>query len=168
MQERLIISLEEWPEEGRQFKGELDGVLFDVSGEEIRSCGNLRYDLDADLFGTELVLRGTLAATFRFICARCLAEFDDEIVLEGLSLSVDVQNRSSIDVTDLLREELVLELPQYPKCAQAGLECQINEQNHHFGLDKEGKQAVESPTPSGKSVWDALDGLGSSSNPHSL
>lgn len=160
MQERLIISLEEWPEEGRSFEGELDGSLFDIGGEEIKNCGNLRYHLDADLFGSELVLRGSLAALFRFICARCLTEFDDEIVLDGLSLSIDVQNRSSVDVTDLLREELVLELPQYPKCAQAGLECQINEENLQFGLDKEGEQAVESPTPSGKSVWDALDGLG--------
>lgn len=160
MQERLIISLEEWPEEGHRFEGELNGSLFDIDGEEIKRCGNLRYNLDADLFGTELVLRGSLAAVFRFVCARCLAEFDDEIALEGLSLSVDVQNRSSVDVTDLLREELVLELPQYLKCTQAGLECQINKENLHFGLDKEGRQAVESPTPSGRSVWDALDGLG--------
>lgn len=159
MQERLIISLEDWPEEGRRLEGELDGALFDIDGEEIRRSGNLRYCLDADIFGTELVLRGSLSALFRFICARCLTEFDDEIVLDGLSLSVDVQNRSSVDVTDLLREELVLELPQYPKCAAAGLDCQINEENLHFGLDKEGEQAVESPTPSGKSVWDALDGL---------
>ncbi len=160
MQERLIISLEDWPEGGRHLEGELDGALFDLDGEEIKRCGNLRYNLDADLFGRELVLRGSIAAVFRFVCSRCLAEFDREMALDAIALSIDAGTHNAVDVTDALREELVLELPQYPKCADADLECQINEENLHFGLDKEGEQAVESPTPSGKSVWDALDGLG--------
>lgn len=159
MQNRLIISLEDWPEEGRHLEGELDSTLFDIHGEEIVRCGNLRYNLDAELFGSELLLRGELGADFRFVCARCLAEFDDRITLEGVNISVETANKTSVDVTDALREELVIELPQYPKCEQAGLECQIIEENLHFGLDKEGEQDVESPTPSGNSVWDALDGL---------
>lgn len=159
MQERLIISLEDWPEGGRHLEGELDSSLFDIHGDEVVGCGNLRYRLDADLFGTELLLRGELSADFRFVCARCLAEFDDTITLDDASLSIETAHKTSIDVTDALREELVIELPQYPKCAQAGTDCQINEENLHFGLDKEGKQDVESPTPSGNSVWDALDGL---------
>lgn len=159
MSDRLILSLENWSSEGRCLSGELDSCIFGVENEDVKACGNLLYDLDAQLFDHELLLTGTISAVFRLQCARCLKEFDYELRADALSLSFDVADELQIDVTDALREELVIELPSYPKCEISGQECQINDENLHFGLDKEVEAGVESPTPGGRSVWDALDRL---------
>lgn len=159
MCDRLILSLENWPNGGRHLVGNLDGSVFGVENEDVKSCGNMYYDLDAQLFDHELLLAGTISAVFRMQCARCLKEFDYELRIDGLNLSFDTGNELHLDVTDALREELVIELPSYPKCEISGKECQINDENLHFGLDKETDSGVESPTPGGRSVWDALDRL---------
>ena len=157
MQDRLIISLEEFPEEGRRLHGELDGSVFDIDTEALRSIGPLVYDLEAQLYDTELMLRGCISAEFSLRCDRCLHYFDYEVVVDDFTLSEDVKGKLSFDATDLLREEVVLALPSYPKCEISDLECEINDNFGDFRLDKDPTLGVDSATPSGNSVWDALD-----------
>ena len=157
MQARVIIPLEEFPEEGLFVEGEADGALFGIDNTGAQSVSPLSYSLEAQLYETELVLRGRVAATFRLRCDRCLREFDYEVELSELTISVDVKGKAAADVTEELREEVLLELPGYPKCEISGLECEINDTFCDFRLDKDPHSGVNSATPSGKSVWDALD-----------
>ncbi len=157
MQSRLIISLEEFPEEGRRLCGELDGALFGIDDDFLRSTGPLEYELEAHLYDTELMLRGRASAPFRLRCNRCLEEFDYEAEIEDVILTEDVKGKLEVDLTEQLREELVLCLPDYPKCELVGEECKINASFGDFRLDKDPQMGVDSATPSGESVWDALD-----------
>lgn len=159
MQKSLIISLEEFPEEGVRLSGELDGALFDIDSEAVRSTGPLSYELEAQLFDTELVVHGRVSAPFSLRCDRCLAHFDYTVELPALALSYEVKGKLSADITEDLREELILALPAYPKCELSGLECEINDILGDFRLDKNPDSGVDSATPSGESVWDALDRL---------
>ncbi len=159
METRFVISLEEFPEEGRHVEGELDGAIFGIDGADLRCTGPLSYEFDAQLYETELVLRGSAGAPFRLRCVRCLQEFDYELVVEDITLSADVKGKLSVDLTDELREELVLELPAYPKCELVEEECKINDSFGDFRLAKDPLPGVDSATPSGESVWDALDSL---------
>ena len=79
------------------------------------------------------------------------------VELEDLALSFDVKGKAELDITEELREEVLLELPGYPKCEISGLECKINDTIGDFRLDKDPQTGVECPAPSGQSVWDALD-----------
>ena len=157
MQERVIIPLEEFPEEGLFVEGEADGALFGIDNTGAQSVGPLSYSLEAQLYETELVLRGSISATFRMRCDRCLREFDYTVDIEELTISCDVRGKVVADVTEDLREEILLELPGYPKCEISGLECKINDTIGDFRLDKDPHSGVNSATPSGNSVWDALD-----------
>jgi uncharacterized protein len=157
MQMNLTISLEEFPETGRILRGELDPAVFGIDSDSLRSTGPLSYELEAQLFETELVLRGSISAPFELRCDRCLALFPYTVELPGLALSYDVKGKLAIDITDDLREEVILALPSYPKCEISGLECEINDTFGDFRLDKEPQSGVDSATPSGESVWDALD-----------
>ncbi len=157
MQARVTIPLEEFPEEGLVVQGEADGALFGTDDTGAASVGPLSYRLEAQLFETELVLRGRVAAPFRLRCDRCLREFEYTVVVEELAISCDVRGKAVADVTEELREEVLLELPGYPKCEISGLECEINDTICDFRLDKDPHSGVNSATPSGKSVWDALD-----------
>ncbi len=160
METRLLISLEEFPEEGLRLCGELDGALFGIDDADLQCTGALRYDFEAQLYDeSELVLRGRASAPFRLRCVRCLAEFDYELELEELTLSAEVKGKLVADLTEALREELVLELPAYPKCELVGGECEINDSFGDFRLAKDPLSGVDSATPSGESVWDALDNI---------
>ncbi len=157
METRFVISLEEFPEEGLHLVGEVDGAIFGIDDADLRCTGPLSYDVEVQLYDTELVLRGCVSAPFRLRCVRCLEEFDYELEIDDLTLSADVKGKLAIDLTEELREELVLELPAYPKCELMGEECKINDSFSDFRLDKDPQPGVDSATPSGESVWDALD-----------
>ena len=159
MQTNLIISLEEFPEEGRFLSGELDASIFGIDCESLRSTGPLSYELEVQLFETELMVRGSICAPFELRCDRCLALFPYTVELDDLTFSYDVKGKLALDITEDLREEVVLALPSYPKCEISDLECEINDTFGDFRLDKDPQPGVNSATPSGESVWDALDSL---------
>ena len=157
MQMNLTIPLEEFPEEGLYLSGEIDAAVFGIDGGGLRSTGPLCYELEAQLFETELMVRGRIWADFELRCDRCLTEFPYTVELEGLAFSYDVKGKLAQDITEDLREEVVLALPSYPKCEISGLECEINDTFGDFRLDKDPHSGVDSATPSGESVWDTLD-----------
>ena len=157
MQDRLIISLEEFPEEGLHLRGELNSSVFDIDTEALRCTGPLVYDLEVRLFDTELMLRGTLSAAFSLRCDRCLQYFDYVVTVDDFTLSEEVKGKIAFNATEFVREDIILELPAYPKCELADRECEINDTFGDFRLDKDPQSGVDSATPSGESVWDALD-----------
>ncbi len=157
MEQRLLISLEDFPPAGRHISGEIDGAIFGFDNDEIQSIGPLYYDLDVQLFETELLATGYISAPFRFRCGRCLEQFDHTMECENLSVSEDCTDKLMVDLTEQLREELVLDIPTYPKCELSGQECEINSQFSDFSLDNDPQSGVESATPSSNSVWDALN-----------
>ena len=157
MQMNLIISLEEFPEEGRFLSGELDAAVFGIDCEALRSTGPLAYELEVQLFETELMVRGSITAPFELRCDRCLSQFPYTVELDDLTFSYDVKGKLALDITEDLREEVVLALPSYPKCEISGLECEINDTFGDFRLDKDPQTGVDSAAPSSESVWDALD-----------
>jgi len=157
MKTQLIISLEDFPETGRRLKGELSGSVFGIDDTGAVSCGPLCYELEARLYDTELVVRGCASAPFRLRCDRCLREFEYEVEAVDFAFSFDVQGQLEQDITQELREEVILGLPSYPKCELIGQECEINDTFGDFRLDKDPHSGVNSATPSGQSVWDALD-----------
>ena len=122
-------------------QGEADGALFGTDDTGAVSVGALSYRLEAQLFETELVLRGTVSAPFRLRCDRCLREFEYTVTVDELTISCDVRGKAEVDITEELREEVLLELPGYPKCEISGLECEINDTFCDFRLEKTGGKA---------------------------
>lgn len=145
--------------DGLHMEGEADGSLFGIDDTGACSVSPLFYSLEAQLYEHELVVQGSLHATFRLRCDRCLEEFDYEVNLPHVSLSCDVKGMDGADVTEALREEVILALPAYPKCELSGQECKLNDIIGDFRLDKNPQPGVDCATLSGKSVWDALDKL---------
>ena len=157
---KLCIELDHLPEEGKDFSGELDSSVFGVDNDEIKSVGPLVYDIHVKRFEGELFLQGTLSAEFEFRCVRCLDVFRRTVVVDDFAASVEIDSKAVIDVTDLLREEIVLEFPAYPNCSESDEEKACNPESEHFRVDKEGQTGVNTSAPSGDSgVWDALDSL---------
>ena len=160
MNTQVLIPLEGFPEEGLSCCGEVDSAILALEGGSMSCAGPIEYDLEAQLYDKELLVRGRIAAPFSMRCERCLDEFAYTVQVQELALSFEIQpDMQSLDITDALREELILALPAYPKCELADKECQILDIKSDFRLDKAPLSGVDSATPSGDSVWDALDKL---------
>ena len=120
---RLIVDVTRLDPEGERLEGEVDCV--DLDEEFVKSFGPLRYRLDLKLFGTELLVRGALEQDFDLVCSRCGKDYDDTIHVDDFTTSLEVgEGVTEIDLTDELRESVILELPTYPRCDEncAGIE----------------------------------------------
>ena len=140
MDEKLIIDASRVDPEGEQLEGEVGCV--DIDEEFVKPFGGVRYRLKAQVFGTELLVRGRLEQDFDLVCSRCGKDFDDTIRVEDFTASFEVaENSPEVDVTEEIRESVLLELPNFPLCDE---NC--------VGIE----QKSEMPTDD---RWGALDAL---------
>ena len=137
---KLIIDASRLDPEGEELEGEVDCV--DLDEEFVKPFGGVRYRLTAQVFGTELLVRGRLEQDFDLVCSRCGKDFDDTVKVDDFTISYEIDEKApEVDLTEDVRESIILALPTYPVCAEA---CPGIEQN------------VEIP-PDNR--WSALDGL---------
>lgn len=153
----LHIDLENLPANGKSFAGELDPALFELGPDDATPQGPLYYELFAQRFETELLLQGSLSAAFQFTCVRTLHDFVQTISLPNAAVSVEI-TQETMDVTEALREEILLLFPAHPHCDDGDdeVECEIEEK--YLAVDKTPLSGVEAPPAhDGDSRWDALN-----------
>ena len=139
--EKLVIDASRVDPEGDELEGEVYAV--DINEEFVKPFGGVRYRLNAQVFGTELLVRGRLEQDFDLVCSRCGKDFDDTVKVEDFTMSYEIDEKSpEVDLTEDVRESIILTLPTYPVCSEA---CP--------GIE----QKVEIPRDD---RWNALDGLG--------
>mgnify|MGYP001155031211 CR=1 FL=1 len=151
----MIIDLDQIPEEGKHFEGTEPVEVFMLEASaEFHPDGPLSYQLYAQVVDEALIVRGTLSATMRGCCARCTQLFSTTVSDSGfLRDYFDLQDEEKVDVTEDLREGILLNLPRFPLCDDAckGL-C------HQCGVDlNQGACGCSSEAKGG--AWDALDNL---------
>lgn len=161
MEEKLVIDLALLPEEGKAYSGELDAKIFGLPENDAKPVGGLDYDLYVQRYDDELLLRGYVGAPFEFTCARTNKLFVQTISLEEVVVSLEV-TAGTVDATEALREEVLINLPDYPRCDQADepLECEVDER--YLALDKPAQDSVsDAPSHEGEQAdqWSALDEL---------
>jgi uncharacterized protein len=157
---RLVIDLGTLPEEGKQVDGELDAAVFDLPAGDARPLGPLAFCLHAQRFGDELLLQGSLRASFEFECVRTLTLFKQTIELPDTAISLEIGANGEIDATEALREEVILNFPAYPRCDEGDDPQPCEFDRRYLAVDKRGEDDVEvPPAPLGDSRWAALDAL---------
>ena len=128
-------------EKGETIEGEAD--IIDLDEEFVKPFGGVRYRLHVQLFGKELLVRGSLEQDFDLVCSRCGRDFDTTVHVDDFTVSVPIEeNQREVDLTTDARERIILTLPTYPVCDEA---CP--------GVEQKAAQA-----PSDER-WNALDGL---------
>ena len=144
LETKLLVDVARLDPEGETLEGEVD--IVDLDEPFVKPFGGVRYRLTAQLFGTELLVRGHLEQDFDLVCSRCGETFDTTIKVDDFTASVEVSEKQDFaDLTTDARESIILALPTYPVCAEA---CP--------GI----AQKVEIPQDD---RWRALDGLAAES-----
>ncbi|MGK0185365.1 MAG: hypothetical protein ACI9R3_001142 [Verrucomicrobiales bacterium] len=158
------ILLGELPDGGKQFTGVLEEDIFGLPKGEPQSTEGLTYDLHVSRHDDFLLVTGSLKTAFSITCVRCLAEFPYRIELRGHTFDVEIPASSTVDLTETIREDMLLALPAYPKCENSSLgEYQCDPTVKIYSADDPPpEEDPDSPQGGAKqNVWGALDNLGS-------
>ena len=139
--------------EGEVSPEELDFVKPD---EMVQPNDPLKYNLEVEKNGTNLLVRGDLHMTLDCHCVRCLRPFKYEIELDPydalVALEGDDRATVSNDLVDLmpyLREDVLLAFPQHPLCEA---DCNRLPELKNF-------RSSTTSVPGQKSAWDELNKL---------
>jgi uncharacterized metal-binding protein YceD (DUF177 family) len=142
------IHLKQIPAQGLHLDGDEDCPINDLEREGIRCAGQLHYNIDLGVAGGALWARGSLLQPVELSCVSCLEKFVHQIEVPGFAVHIELQGPETVDLTPLMREDLLLNLPVHPRC------------------DRDGKRACQAKQPDGaaqemkrKSDWSALDKL---------
>lgn len=114
---KLIVDLARLDPEGEELEGEVDCI--DLDEEFVHPFGGIRYQLTVQPLGSELLVRGHLEQDFELVCSRCGEDFDDTIKVDDFLQSYEISEKTTeVDLTDDVRECIILNLPSYPVCSE--------------------------------------------------
>ena len=115
MDTKLTIDTSRVDPDGESIEGEVDCV--DLEEPFVKPFGGVRYRLKLQVFGTELLVRGSIEQDFDLVCSRCGKDFDDTVKVDGFTASFEIPEKSpEVDLTEEIRESIILSLPTYPVC----------------------------------------------------
>lgn len=170
---KLVVDLHDLPPEGREISGQLDCRIFELEEGAPQVASPLRYRLHILKDGDDAILSGEISADFVFECVLCLESFTDRIILPEYGTEVAAEGKTpTVDLTDALREDILLALPGHPHCGNGTLHPRTCPAAGVFPASTDySEEHPEEQHPSGgpSDVWGTLDQLHlDSSAPSSL
>jgi DUF177 domain-containing protein len=116
----MKVHLKQIPPQGLHLSGEEDCPIQELASEEMRCAGPLHYDIDVGVADGGLWANGSLRQPVELRCVSCLQNFMYEIHVPAFAVHTDLQGPETVDLTPLMREDLLLNLPAHPHCDRDG------------------------------------------------
>jgi uncharacterized metal-binding protein YceD (DUF177 family) len=116
----MKIKVHQIPEEGVHLEGEDAPAVMDVNEELFRFEKPIAYKLDVMWIGDKSILaRGQISTVVRAKCVQTLEWFDLPLVVEQFSSDSQKVHGDEVDLTEQIREDILLLLPANPVSPQA-------------------------------------------------
>ncbi len=149
----MKVHLRQIPSEGLHLEGEEECPIPELASEGIVCAGPLRYALDIGLSEGALWANGTLSQPVEVPCGACLEKFVHTIEVTAFALHTELIGPETIDLSPFIREDILLNLPAYPRCDRTGARvCPATEKLRELS----GSGPTEATR---KPDWSALDQL---------
>ena len=147
----MKIDLEELGEGELKLAGAYEDDIFALAEkDDVRPSSPAYYQVVVRRAGDHVMAEGTIGAEFSLRCVRTLERFTHTVELDNHRLSKEIDPGNITDLTDLVREDILLALPAYPRSP--------NSQDVSARFEYPGKAGADGgEEPDG--VWDALDDL---------
>ncbi len=135
--------------------------ILELTDPEMLPVSDIAYALYASKTGQDLLVNGTASFQMETHCARCMKKITVPVKAGKLCLFFEKVPEQEVDLTDDIREELLLAIPDYIHCTDdcKGLcpRCgaNLNDETCTCGEDNDTADTV-SPEDS---PWSALDQL---------
>lgn len=119
-QARLIVDIARLDEGGEKLVGDVDSAVLELDDlSYLKPVGPLHYDLVAQMLGDELLVKGRLSLPCSCVCARCACDFEATFEDADYCESFEILKEDDFfDLTDSLRECIIVSLPFYPHCRE--------------------------------------------------
>jgi len=150
----MKVHLRQIPNQGLRLEGEEECPIPELAKEEIVCAGPLRYSLDVGISEGSLWANGSLALPVEVRCVACLDPFVHTIEVPEFALLTEIGGPEVIDLTPFIREDILLNLPAYPRCDRTGE--RVCPAPH---TQQERSDAEEADAAARKPDWSALDKL---------
>ena len=100
-------------------EGQIIEDIWQLSDADIlKMAGPLDYKVTASIISENLLVRGDFVAPFTSQCTHCLDIFKFSVNLTEHSLLLPIEGNSTIDLTNSIREDIILALPNFPNCEE--------------------------------------------------
>ena len=106
-----LILRANYVQSGDLIEGKLNSDFLKIS--DFQPTTPLSYQLTVTFDKDEILVYGQLQLSGTSPCARCLIDFPIEL---RNNFSVSLKKQDTIDLTEALKEDILLALPAYPKC----------------------------------------------------
>jgi len=97
-------------------EGEETRDILELQDGSIRKLSPIRYALDVGLSEGGLFATGTIAVDLELECVRCLTRFPYTIEISDFATQIELGTSETVDLTDEIREDILLALPPHPHC----------------------------------------------------
>ncbi len=111
----MKIHINRVPEEGLHEQATYDPAALDMDREDIHLREPVTVEANIHLVERELVVRADIQVALQMTCARCLEEFTLAVQHDGI-FTYAVGSKDVVDITDDVRQEIILEYPMVPIC----------------------------------------------------
>lgn len=159
----IQVNITHIPPEGLPLRGEEDSAILElesIQGASILNRSPIRYDLNASMVGGDLLVMGKAYVEIETECVTCLQPLRTRIEDREICIHMEKVSEDLIDLTDEIREALLLAIPSRFKCSDhckgicTGCGANLNTEKCSCSAKKKKK----TPPPA-DDAWSALDGL---------
>ncbi|MBI4436795.1 MAG: DUF177 domain-containing protein [Candidatus Omnitrophica bacterium] len=105
------------PEGGLSAKESLSAIPYDLDTEDVQVLSPFEISYQLYREGGDLFVHLSLSYVMRLQCGRCLAFYESPLVKE-VELTYPIEKAKVIDLTDDIRQEILLEYPMKPLCQE--------------------------------------------------
>ena len=153
----MKIHLNQISEEGLHVEGEEPSSILEFQDITVTPVSPVHYSLDVGISEGGLFATGTVGVDLECTCVACLERFTYALELPGFALQMELTGRETVDLTDPVREDILLALPPHPHCdwngerACKGAAAPINKGS--------ATDATPETDDDSRKVWGALDQL---------
>ncbi len=154
----MIIEIREIPEEGIRLAGQIDRDIFSLDANDAKPDGPVFFDFFVSIVSASLLVQGSLSTAFQLRCVRCLEAFRQELKLPDGVFHQPLEGRATIDLTDWIREDILLALPIHPHC-EHGSPPRACPMRGKFEKPEEPAEIAASDQAASPDVWAGLEGF---------
>ncbi|MCB1224958.1 MAG: hypothetical protein KDK99_04020 [Verrucomicrobiales bacterium] len=155
----LAIDTQTLTAKGLHLQGSIPATGLELPDESgVHPAGDTTVDLKIHATEQDLIATGSIVSPFELECVRCLRVFPQEVRLEDWSLKLPLKKGEIIDLTEPIREDILLALPSYPRCEDGNVEPGPCPAEGRFD-PVEQTPLEDRPDQGDTGAWDILDEL---------
>ncbi len=155
----MKVHLNQIPDEGLHVEGAENSRILDLHEPGISPVSDIHYALDVGVSEGGLFATGQVGVDLDCECVACLERFRYPLEVPDFAFQIELTGSEAVDLTEPVREDILLALPPHPHCDWNGERVCQGAQLRAKAEAVTDSLTEPDATASTRRVWGALDQL---------